>query len=61
MQAALRAFVALLDAWREQFGPREYEVLLDLIAGHLERELAEPKAAAKAVGRVRLARHKRWT
>lgn len=38
VQAAFAALVALLDAWRTQFSPREYAVLLDLLARRLEHE-----------------------
>ena len=43
LQVALRAFVVLLDGWREQFGPREYAVLLDLLVCVLEREVERQK------------------
>jgi hypothetical protein len=39
LQAALAGFAGQLDRWRDQFGPREYAVLLDLLARRLEREL----------------------
>jgi hypothetical protein len=39
LQAALIGFVALLEAWREQLGPREYVVLLDLLARRVQQEL----------------------
>ncbi len=39
VQAALAGFAGQLDRWREQFGPREYAVLLDLLGRRLEREL----------------------
>jgi hypothetical protein len=39
VQAAQVAFAALLEAWRQQMSPREYEVLLDLMRRRLEREL----------------------
>jgi hypothetical protein len=32
------ASVRLLEAWREQFSPREYAVLVDLLARWLEAE-----------------------
>lgn len=39
LQAALAGFVALLDAWRAQFSPEEFAVLLDLLARRLEYDL----------------------
>ena len=44
-QAAVAAFVALLDAWRLQFSPREYAVLVDLLARRLDRELERDRRA----------------
>jgi hypothetical protein len=46
VQAALAAFVALLDAWRAQFSPHEYAVLLDLLARRLTHELAREELSA---------------
>lgn len=45
VQAALVAVVALLEVWREQFSPREYVVLLDLLARHLDDELERQRRA----------------
>jgi hypothetical protein len=38
LQATQAQFQAQLNACREQFGPREYAVVLDLLARQLERE-----------------------
>jgi hypothetical protein len=39
LQATLVGFVALLEAWRQQLGPREFAVLLDLLVRRLQHEL----------------------
>jgi hypothetical protein len=38
LQTAQLGVVRLLEAWREQFSPREYAVLVDLLARWLEAE-----------------------
>jgi hypothetical protein len=51
VQAAFAAVSAQLEAWRQQMSPREYAVLLDLLARRLERELernAEQPPVAEA-------------
>jgi hypothetical protein len=40
LQTAQLGVVRLLEAWRGQFGPREYAVLLDLLARWIESERA---------------------
>jgi hypothetical protein len=40
VQLALLGLVAAIEAWREQFTPREHVVLLDLLGRWLDRELA---------------------
>jgi hypothetical protein len=52
VQAALAGFAGQLDRWREQFGPHEYAILLDLLRRRLERELerAEPPPLRECAG-----------
>jgi hypothetical protein len=38
LQAAQVGLVRLLETWRQQFSPREFAVLLDLLVRWLERE-----------------------
>jgi hypothetical protein len=38
LQAAQVGVVSMIEAWRQQFGPREFAVLVDLLARWLERE-----------------------
>jgi hypothetical protein len=38
LQTAQLGLVRLLEAWRWQFSPREYAVLLDLLARWIEAE-----------------------
>jgi hypothetical protein len=38
LQAAQVGLVSQLQAWRSHFAPREYAVLIDLLARWLERE-----------------------
>ena len=38
LQTAQLGLVRLLEAWRQQFSPREFATLLDLLVRWLERE-----------------------
>lgn len=46
LQAAQVALAAILTAWRGQLSPREYAVLLDLLARQLEHEQRAGRWAA---------------
>ena len=47
LQTAHLGLVALLERWREQLAPREYTVLLDLVARWLEVERVRDERAQR--------------
>jgi hypothetical protein len=47
VQAATQAVVALVAAWRVQFSPREYAVVLDLVARIADAELRRTEKARR--------------
>jgi hypothetical protein len=45
VQVAIASVAALLESWREVLGPREFVVVLDLVARLIARELEQQERA----------------